>query len=349
MANAACRDLVDEAKNYLLLQLPTRGRPSMQGPRTRPRKSLKLGEVLYVVGGYHNGKVFGSVECLAPEGANTEWKRAPPMSRGRFDPAANRWSGELVRPSSSRAAYALAALDSSLYAVGGVDDEDSVNVVERYDIERQVWTRVAPMNSCRSEHSVSTLNGCLYAIGGTDNESDLKSMERFDPRVGKWEVVCPMSTRRTSLGSAVLDGELYAVGGRGERRGLNLVEKYDPRTDKWTTIVGMKKRRYGAGVAVANGKLYAVGGSDDTTDLDTVEIFDVETNLWNYHSRINDGSSSLGMVVFPGVANLVFKKIKLSRGFICDGQHTRAKKLTCWTLCFVVDFNVERRCAGSGL
>jgi hypothetical protein len=42
--NPECRDLVDEAKNYLLLP---NERQHMQGPRTRPRKPLRYGEVLY--------------------------------------------------------------------------------------------------------------------------------------------------------------------------------------------------------------------------------------------------------------------------------------------------------------
>ncbi len=40
----SCRDLVDEAKNYLLLP---QERPLMQGPRTRPRKPIRCGEVLF--------------------------------------------------------------------------------------------------------------------------------------------------------------------------------------------------------------------------------------------------------------------------------------------------------------
>lgn len=41
-SDEACRDLVDEAKNYLLLP---QERPLMQGPRTRPRKPTRRGEV----------------------------------------------------------------------------------------------------------------------------------------------------------------------------------------------------------------------------------------------------------------------------------------------------------------
>ena len=42
-----CRELVDEAKNYLLLP---QDRTSMQGPRTRPRRPILRGEVLFAVG-----------------------------------------------------------------------------------------------------------------------------------------------------------------------------------------------------------------------------------------------------------------------------------------------------------
>ena len=44
-SDEACRDLVDEAKNYLLLP---QERPMMQGPRTRPRKPIKTGEVIMI-------------------------------------------------------------------------------------------------------------------------------------------------------------------------------------------------------------------------------------------------------------------------------------------------------------
>lgn len=44
-SDESCRDLVDEAKNYLLLP---QERPLMQGPRTRPRKPTRRGmDVFY--------------------------------------------------------------------------------------------------------------------------------------------------------------------------------------------------------------------------------------------------------------------------------------------------------------
>lgn len=64
----AVRDLVDEAKNYLLLP---QERPLMQGPRTRPRKPIRCGEVLFagrfIIFQIH----FGSFDSL-----NHNWKHS---------------------------------------------------------------------------------------------------------------------------------------------------------------------------------------------------------------------------------------------------------------------------------
>ena len=52
------RDLVDEAKNYLLLP---QERPLMQGPRTRPRKPIRCGEVLFA--GRYRAATGVSYDC----------------------------------------------------------------------------------------------------------------------------------------------------------------------------------------------------------------------------------------------------------------------------------------------
>jgi kelch-like protein 20 len=63
-SDETCRDLVDEAKNYLLLP---QERPHMQGPRTRPRKPIRKGEVLFAVGGWCSGDAIASVERFDPQ------------------------------------------------------------------------------------------------------------------------------------------------------------------------------------------------------------------------------------------------------------------------------------------
>lgn len=48
-----------------------------------------------------------------------------------------------------RRGIALAALGGPIYAIGGLDDNSCFNDVERYDIESDRWSAVAPMNTPR--------------------------------------------------------------------------------------------------------------------------------------------------------------------------------------------------------
>ncbi|KFQ27773.1 Kelch-like 20, partial [Mesitornis unicolor] len=101
------RDLVDEAKNYLLLP---QERPLMQGPRTRPRKPIRCGEVLFAVGGWCSGDAISSVE--------------------RYDPQTNEWR-MVASMSKRRCGVGVSVLDDLLYAVGGHDGSSYLNSVER--------------------------------------------------------------------------------------------------------------------------------------------------------------------------------------------------------------------------
>ena len=73
----SCRDLVDEAKNYLLLP---NERAQMEGPRTRPRKPVKRGEVLFA--GTSNSQISdhsyapAAKKSLVPESESPNYVQA---------------------------------------------------------------------------------------------------------------------------------------------------------------------------------------------------------------------------------------------------------------------------------
>ncbi|PAV80565.1 hypothetical protein WR25_19109 isoform A [Diploscapter pachys] len=310
-SDASSRDLVDEAKNYLLLPLE---RSKMQGPRTRPRNPLQYGEVLYAVGGWCSGDALASVERFDPLKSPTSWVTVAAMTKRRcgvgvavldnlifacgghcgqsylnsverYDPATNQWSCDVAPTSTCRTSVGVAVLDGRLYACGGQDGVSCLDVVERYDATRNEWCKIAPMKSRRLGVSVCVYNGCIYAVGGSNGESPLNSVERYDPRSGKWELVKPMATRRKHLGAALFEGTILAVGGRDDACELNSVERYHPAKDEWTSVVAMNSRRSGVGLAVVNEKLYAVGGFDGHNYLGTVEIFDSDSNQWRLHRQ----------------------------------------------------------------
>ena len=76
--DAECRDLIDEAKNYLLLP---QERGAMQGPRTRPRRPVNPYEVLFAVGGWCSGDAIQTVERYDP--IREEWGFVSPMNKRR--------------------------------------------------------------------------------------------------------------------------------------------------------------------------------------------------------------------------------------------------------------------------
>ncbi|XP_048777312.1 kelch-like protein 20 [Ostrea edulis] len=306
-----CRDLVDEAKNYLLLP---QERPLMQGPRTRPRKPIRCGEVLFAVGGWCSGDAISSVERFDPQ--TSEWRMVAPMSKRRcgvgvavlndllyavgghdgqsylnsierFDPQTNQWSGDVAPTSSCRTSVGVAVLDNYMYAVGGQDGVSCLNFVERYDPQLNKWTKVASMSTRRLGVGVAVLGGYLYAVGGSDGTSPLNTVERYDPRSNRWTPVSPMGTRRKHLGVAVYNNMIYAVGGRDDTTELSSAERYNPQTNSWQAVVAMTSRRSGVGLAVVNGQLMAIGGFDGTTYLKTIEVFDSEANCWKLCGGMN--------------------------------------------------------------
>ncbi|XP_047134904.1 kelch-like protein 20 [Hydra vulgaris] len=309
--DAGCRELVDEAKNYLLLP---EQRAVMHGPRFKSRRQNKR-EFLFAVGGWCTGDAINSVERY--DSQTCEWHMMCSMNKRRcgvgvavlddflyavgghdgssylnsverYDPKVNQWSSAVSPTSTCRTSVGVAVLDGYLYAVGGQDGVSCLNIVERYDSKANTWSRIAPMNCRRLGVAVAVLDGLLYAIGGSDGTSPLASVERFNPSTNTWTFVHQMSTKRKHLGSAVFQNFIYAVGGRDDTTELSSVEKFDPKTNKWAPVVALNSRRSGVGLGVMNGSLIAVGGFDGTSYLKSIEIYDPTVNQWKLHPGMND-------------------------------------------------------------
>lgn len=299
-----CRDLIDEAKDYLLLP---QERSFMQGPRTRPRKLVQTDELLFAIGGWCSGDAIASAEHY--DSRTHKWHLVAPMHKRRcgvgvgvvhdllyavgghdgqsylnsverYDPHTNQWSSDIAPTSTCRTSVGVAVLNGSMYAVGGQDGVSCLNFVECYDPGVNKWLRVSSMTTRRLGVGVAVLNGQLYAVGGSNGQQPLSSVEHYDPRVGTWHKISCMGTRRKHLGVAVYEGMIYAVGGRDEVTELSSAECLDLRTRSWTPVVAMTSRRSGVGLAVVNNQLIAIGGFDGATYLKTVELYDPDTNSW---------------------------------------------------------------------
>lgn len=201
-SDEACRDLVDEAKNYLLLP---QERPLMQGPRTRPRRPTRRGEVLFAVGGWCSGDAIASVERFDPNTMGESRRNIKAfMAPNNVLFLSQEW--KMVAPMSKRrCGVGVAVCNELLYAVGGHDGQSYLNSIERYDPQTNLWQ--TDVGECRKE----ILINC-------DETKNLNS-----------PFLAPTTSCRTSVGVAVLDGFLYAVGGQDGVQCLNHVERYDPK------------------------------------------------------------------------------------------------------------------------
>ena len=136
----ACRDLLDEAKNYHLM--PERFLKHPLG-QFQPRKST-VG-LLFAIGGRGAiGEPFSSVECY--NFRTNSWHEGPELK-------------------SRRRHVGVACLGNKIYAVGGHDGSHHLNSVECYDPKIGRWEYVHSMHKLRRGIAVGVLGGPLYAIG----------------------------------------------------------------------------------------------------------------------------------------------------------------------------------------
>eukprot|EP00795_Rhopilema_esculentum_P009185 gene9185-16859_t len=315
------RDLLDEAKNYHLLN---EYHMKFRSARTRPRK-LFAG-LLYAVGGKEAGETITTkVECYSAK-QNT-WTSMKPLNIPRHQLGVTELNGKIFAVGGSdgmrrlntveyytpkddewryirslntcRSGVGVCSHKGFIYGFGGYDGRLCLNSVERYDPELDIWTSVVPMSVTRSFPGVAVLGGRMFVIGGNDGSSFLSSCEVFDPVSSKWSFAAPMNKPRAGLGADVLDGLLYVAGGFDGLSRLDSVEVYDPRTNAWTTVASMVSCRDGLSMKQYGGWLYAIGGIDGPSYLNSVEYYDPNDDKWTEVIQMQSSRAAAGVAVLP--------------------------------------------------
>uniref|UniRef100_A0A8B9UE60 Kelch like ECH associated protein 1 n=1 Tax=Anas zonorhyncha TaxID=75864 RepID=A0A8B9UE60_9AVES len=158
---------------------PMTNRWSPCAPMSVPRNRIGVGVIdgmIYAVGGSH-GCVHHSTLRLFVGARGRNWGRfgeigarffptrtwGCPQSRdvARWDPPPKKKNQKINF--SSRAG--VCALNNCIYAMGGYDGTDQLNSTERYDVESDSWSFVAPMRHRRSALGVTVYQGKIYVLG----------------------------------------------------------------------------------------------------------------------------------------------------------------------------------------
>ncbi|VDN99040.1 unnamed protein product [Rodentolepis nana] len=298
-ADMACRDLLDEARDLLLL--PDSATTSKCSFVCRPRRGQEVIGVIYVVGG-GVANTNSTAQAVSPNIANGAPVEVTAGQGGElqsfveaYNPLVDRW--EVVESmSSERSRYAVVALKGCLYAIGGLDGYTRLNTVEKFDPKTGVWERVASMNYRRSALGASVLNGRIYVCGGYDGVSSLRTCEVYNPEQNRWQVIPSMTECRSAGGVVALeDGRLFAIGGHNglpifasvecyHRRGHHMppstssnpnATPFTPGIRRvWRQVAPMLHSRCRHGVAVLRGRIFAAGGYNGCHFLRSVEMYD---------------------------------------------------------------------------
>jgi Kelch motif len=206
---------------------------------------------------------------------------APLNTNDRYDPATDSWES-LAHMAVPRAGGASAVLDNSIYVIGGRLNTGGpcagvpVNTVERYDIDTNTWSMVAPYPVAQSDMAAMSHGGKIYVFGGCDSTlAGSKLVFVYDPTTDTWTPLTPMPTPRGSLVAGIVGQTIYAIGGISNFLGaeLNVNEAYDIAHDSWSEAEPMPTPRAEAAVRSIGGRIYVYGGGAYGASSAANEVF----------------------------------------------------------------------------
>ncbi|XP_032640756.1 kelch-like protein 29 isoform X2 [Chelonoidis abingdonii] len=306
-SSEACRDLVNEAKRYHMLP---HARQEMQTPRTRPRLSAGVAEVIVLVGGRQmigmNQRALTAVTCLNPQN--------------------NKWYPLASLPFYDREFFNVVSAGDNIYLSGGMESGVTLSDVWCYMSLLDNWNLVSRMTVPRCRHNSLVYDGKIYTIGGVGVAGNVDHVERYDTITNQWETIAPLPKAVHSAAATVCGGKIYVFGGVNEAgRAAGVLQSYVPQTNAWsfiespmidnkyapavtlngfifilggayaraTTIYDPEKGNIKAGpnmnhsrqfcsAVVLDGKIYATGGivSSEGPALGNMEAYDPKTNTW---------------------------------------------------------------------
>lgn len=94
---------------------------------------------------------------------------------------------------------------------GGCNEpEGALASIERFDLDRNQWTEVVPMEKPRAGLSVAVSSGLLYVFGGRTTSEEysppvtLTGVDMYDPKKKKWKHVTDLCFSRCDFGIGII-------------------------------------------------------------------------------------------------------------------------------------------------
>lgn len=214
-------------------------------------------------------------------------------------PTANCWKSLASVKNGPRQEHGVAAIGKTIYVVGGTkmgQQRGQDASVEKYSIDTNEWSDVAPVPQPLHHPNVAAVDGKLYILGGLSGfnptRKTLGNVYRYDPATNKWDELAPMpnGTERGSSAIAVKGSSIYLAGGLQPQMGdvyfgqrvTGIASSYDTITGAWSTLPKIPERRDHVAGAFVDDTYFVIGGraGDITPTKGTVFALKPNATEW---------------------------------------------------------------------
>ncbi|CAI5445425.1 unnamed protein product [Caenorhabditis angaria] len=188
---------------------------------------------------------------------------------------------------------------TSIFACGGMNGTNRLNTVERYDVEKDMWTECSSMAFHRSDGANTLIGGKVMSVGGFDGRNFHSNAELYDPNTNQWQMLGRgMRTRRTGCSAVtIMDQVCLVVGGFNGSKRLDSAEMYDLREGIWHPMPLMHCGRSNYGISVIdNHIIHVAGGFDGQATTKENERLDLRVRHWQALPDLNEPKSALRLL-----------------------------------------------------
>ena len=183
-----------------------------------------------------------SLSCLCCRGI-----RGQPYARKKqvsfitkYEPASNVWEEISSFDFGAREGICIVIKDNLIYFIGGGVREEymhkNVANVDRYDLCRKQWDKVADIQEARMFACGAATKEKLFIAGGLDlgGMRTFNTCEVYNKTTNEWQFIANLIARPSLVCSMVCcDDNIYVLGGCYERNSHQTVECYDPDKNEW--------------------------------------------------------------------------------------------------------------------
>ena len=269
---------------------------------------------------FHNGRIYvvgghqGAEHTYPPESFTARLDI--------YDPQTKTWIKGAPRLNPCHG-FQIVGHGKYIYAFGGfaysenhIPKWKSLDVVERYDIENDIWEVVTKMPRKRSSNVVTKIDNKVYIVGGWDSTPKFKDdidgrfhdeIDVFDLETETFSTLAArLPLKRRAFSAIVKDNSIHLIGGISEGGShfalLDNVTSFNIITQKFSELTKLPFPTFAPATGFLKNKLYVFGGMFKTGKWNYEYVphiyeYDFKDNKWRHTGRYVKEAKGFSQVI----------------------------------------------------